>query len=170
MGQDDPRKCTSMKLLRLGLAHRVFRASHIPWRSVVLNPASGNVLTASDRVIILAYGVTVIDCSWELAQQVFDRKFAGRNRRLPTLMAGNPTNYGALGKLSSAEAVAAVLYVCAFREQAGELLSKFKWGPTFLALNENALLEYASASSPEEVYKIESDYFGARKLLYTTPP
>lgn len=74
-------------------------------------------------------------------------------------MAGNPTNYSKLGALSSMEASAAACYITGFRQYYERLLSLYKWGPTFGSLNLNALNDYASAMSQEEVEKIEVDYF-----------
>ncbi|MDX1798732.1 MAG: DUF367 domain-containing protein [Candidatus Lokiarchaeia archaeon] len=50
-------------------------------------------------------------------------------------MAANPTNYGKWEKLSSAEALAAALYITKFFDLANVILSKFSWGKTFKELN-----------------------------------
>ena len=75
------------------------------------------------------------------------------------MLAANPTNYGKLGKLSSAEALAGALYILGEKALAGEIMDKFKWGHTFLELNSNLLDDYAQAESAEEISQIEQEYF-----------
>jgi pre-rRNA-processing protein TSR3 len=79
--------------------------------------------------------------------------------RLPTLLASNPVNYAKPHKLSSIEALAAGLYIMGFSERASQLLSLFKWGPTFLTLNHEPLEAYSMASSDEEMIKAEAEFF-----------
>ena len=57
--------------------------------------------------------------------------------------------------LSSAEAFAAALVILGHREQAEEVMSKFKWGQTFLDLNREPLEEYEKARSAEEMIKAQ---------------
>jgi pre-rRNA-processing protein TSR3 len=94
-----------------------------------------------------------------LAEDVFGRDIPGINRRLPILLAGNPTNYGIAGRLSTAEALAAALILTGFRQPAGVILSLFKWGQTFLSLNQDPLEKYVAAKSPE-LSALEEDFFG----------
>ncbi len=159
MRQDDPRKCTAAKLARLRLAKPVFRTSQIPRRSIVLNPFSPLVVLPRDRRVIEAYGLVAVDCSWEKADSAFAIRLPGSGRRLPTLLASNPTNYAKQHKLSSVEAMAAALYVTGFMEQASRLLSIFKWGNTFLTLNHEPLESYSLARTPEEMAVAESQFF-----------
>jgi len=159
MKQDDPKKCTSAKLFRLHLARPVFRLSNIPTRAIVLNPVAERILTRKDRIIIEEKGLVAIDCSWEKADQVFERRLPGVNRRLPLLLAGNPTNYATLSKLSSLEALAAALYITGFKAQALRFLSIFKWGSTFSSLNEQPLDEYSKAEDSREIVELERSFF-----------
>jgi pre-rRNA-processing protein TSR3 len=85
-------------------------------------------------------------------------------RRIPALLAGNPVNYARLGRLSSVESMSACYYVLGEKKFAYSLLSKFKWGHTFLELNHDALEDYSAADNTKEVMKIESEYFGNKIL------
>ena len=78
---------------------------------------------------------------------------------MPFLIAANPTNYGKPFMLSTAEAIAATLYIFGERKQAENVLSKFKWGPHFLVLNRQPLEEYLGAANSEEVGKIMREYY-----------
>jgi len=133
--QCDPKRCTALKMLRLGLAMRIVRLSSIPRKVIVLDPYSDALLVRSDRTNLLSHGLAAIDCSWENAEELFAVKIRAERRRLPDLLASNPVNYGVTGKLSTVEAFAAALIICGFHEQAHEILSKFKWGANFTTLN-----------------------------------
>ena len=76
------------------------------------------------------------------------------------MLAGNPTNYSKVGKLSTAEALAGSTYILGNKSLSIELMSKFKWGHTFLELNAEPLEEYSHATNQEEVMRVERDYFG----------
>jgi len=77
---------------------------------------------------------------------------------LPPLFAGNPVNYSKLNKLTTAEALSGSLFILGFKEQALELLNKFKWGHTFYELNENLLNDYSNAENEEQIQIILGDY------------
>lgn len=155
--QDDPVKCTAKKMVRMDLATQVSRKFHAASSMLVLNPFAEIVLSPPDRT---SKAVLAIDCSWNLAQGVFFKKLGGKHRRLPALLAANPTNYSRLGMLSTVEAVAAALYIVGERADAERCLSIYKWGPTFLTLNEEPLAEYSSADSEETVKSLEGEFFG----------
>jgi pre-rRNA-processing protein TSR3 len=157
MRQDDPFKCTAAKLAKFKIAEPV---KFIRKDAIVLNPFSETLLTKNDASI--ASSVCAVDCSWERADDVakHQRVFsAGIGRRLPAMLAANPTNYAKLGKLSSAEALAGALYILGDRQTAAEIMNKFKWGHTFLELNANLLEDYSSAETQEQMMQTELEYF-----------
>jgi pre-rRNA-processing protein TSR3 len=156
--QDDPRKCTSARLRKFQLVHHLRSLGQISHRSIVLNPISSRTLSHDDRKAIREHGLVGLDCSWNLSDQIFDRNIPGENRRLPLLLAGNPTSYGIAGRLSTAEALAAALFLTGFRESGEKILSLFKWGPTFLSLNREPLKKYSMARS-SDLSLIEREYF-----------
>jgi pre-rRNA-processing protein TSR3 len=76
------------------------------------------------------------------------------------LLAANPINYSKLGKLSSVEALAGSLIILGYKDRGIELLNKFKWGPTFLVLNNDLLDDYSDADGSEKIMNVEHEYFG----------
>lgn len=156
--QDDPRKCTAARLLRLHEVKPILNIQRISKNAVVLNPLVGEVFCHDDRNY-LNHGLIAIDCSWRKLDYRFGRGFKGIHRKLPLLLPANPTNYGHISILSSAEALAAALYIAGCKEQAENLLSTFKWGPNFFILNKNPLDDYSSARSQEQILEIEKAYF-----------
>jgi pre-rRNA-processing protein TSR3 len=156
--QDDPRKCTAARLLRWGNATRIFDSHGIHKNTLVLNPLVDEVFSPGDQRY-LSHGLVVIDCSWKRVDRVFRQGFKGIHRRLPLLLPVNPINYGRISMLSSAEALAATLYIAGFKEQAKALLKRFKWGQNFLLLNGNALTEYSDAQDQDQILEIECAYY-----------
>ena len=158
LNQDDPKKCTALRLVKLGLA---FRINSIKSDMIVLNPFSKHVLHKND--VKIARSICVIDCSWNKAERILQfRKFLhlGIARRMPALLAGNPVNYSKLGKLSTVEALGGCYYIIGYKGLAFQILNKFKWGHTFLDLNLNILEDYCQARNPDEIIKLETEYFG----------
>ncbi|MFL6503620.1 MAG: DUF367 family protein [Nitrososphaera sp.] len=155
--QDDPSKCTAAKLAKFRLAVPV---RFISKNTIVLNPFSEEPVLRHDRAA--ADSVCAIDCSWERADEVLKhQRLATRGipRRLPALLAANPTNYAKLGKLSSVEALAGALYILHEKELVEKMMNKFKWGHTFLQLNANPLDDYATAETEEQIVELEVEYF-----------
>ena len=155
--QDDPFRCTAAKLVKFNLARRV---SYIRKDTLVLNPFATVSLSRQDAKI--SNSVSAIDCSWSRADHELKYRkadFHGIQRRLPLLLAANPTNYSRAGMLSTAEALAASAYILGFIETAVELMDKFKWGHTFLELNANILEEYSNAESSSGIADLEKSYF-----------
>lgn len=151
--QDDPSKCTAAKLVKFGIAKQVKRASD---RTMILDPFAEKIVLRIDRQYIDS--ITAIDCSWELAQKTFLKKFGGLPKRLPPLLAGNPVNYSKIGKLTTAEAIAGALYIMNFKDLADSILNKFKWGHTFFELNQDLLREYSNAETADKMNEISREY------------
>ncbi len=151
--QDDPSKCTAAKLVKFGIATRI---KHLTGKDMILNPFAKEFVLKNDRG--LTGSITAIDCSWELAQGMFLKRFAGLSRKLPPLLAGNPVNYSKVGKLTTAEAIAGALYIMDYKELADSVLGKFKWGHTFFDLNQYLLQDYLNAKTTEDVVKIAQEY------------
>jgi len=156
MGQDDPTKCTARKMINMELAKGVGRKFHASDPVVVLNPYAVRVLSPPDRG---AKSILAVDCSWNQAQEVFFKRLGGKHRRLPTLLAANPTNYSRPGVLSSLEAVAAAMYILGEVEEAERYLSIYKWGPTFETLNREPLEAYRTSRTEGGVLRAEREFF-----------
>ncbi len=156
-GQCNPKRCTSKKLARFNLvtliqAHRLSHAS----KTILLDPTARTPLSRKDRS--RSEDLVALDCSWEYCECLVASMPPSIPRRLPYLLAANPVNYGRPYKLTTVEAFAAALYTYGEVQHAEQLLSKFKWGPTFLTLNQVLLDAYAAASSVRDVLTIERDY------------
>jgi pre-rRNA-processing protein TSR3 len=157
-GQCDPKKCTALKLRRHGLVKLVHKIKFLPRRAVVLNPLSKIAFSPTDRERIEKFGLAALDFSWEHAERVLLKSVRGTSRCLPYLIAGNPVNFGSPTKLSTAEALAAALYIAGFKEEAYRLLSIFKWGHTFLELNKERLESYSKAKDSKAVIEVQKQF------------
>lgn len=158
----DRKKCTGWRLLRNKdkiLPISIFRVKKgsIPHKSLILNPVSPQALSPADRSIVITGGISVLDCSWKLAEKIFNWKFTF-SRALPYLVAANPVNFGKPWRLSTVEALAAALYILGFPEQSENILKLFTWGEQFLILNAEPLKEYAQASNSKAIIAIQESY------------
>ncbi|MDE0090489.1 MAG: ribosome biogenesis protein [Thaumarchaeota archaeon] len=172
--QDDPRKCTAARLLKAGIARKI-RGVPRGRRAIILNPYSDTILMPSDGRT--AGAVVGVDCSWRLAGGEFGaprdaeggrkrgrgggaaRQYdAGSSRRLPPLLAGNPVNYAKVGMLTTAEAIAASLFIMGYDDMAHNVLGRFRWGHTFYDLNRNILAEYAAMTEQDDASEIAAGY------------
>ena len=156
--QCDPKKCSTLKLKRHNLVRVVHRVRELPRGAVILNPFAPKAFSPADKEKLTKRGLSALDCSWVHAKEVFDISSHWTPRCLPYLVAANPVNYGKPTKLSTVEALAAALYIADFREQATELLSKFKWGPQFVTLNKQLLEGYAQAKDSAGVVRVQKAY------------
>ena len=151
--QDDPKKCTAAKMMKFGFVKNIKKISN---NSLVLDPFSETFLLPKDKFLV--HNLVGIDCSWNLAEQAFSKKFSGIKRKLPPLLAGNPVNYAKLNKLTTVEAMSASLFIMGFKKEAFDLLDKFKWGHTFYELNQNLLDDYSNLDSEEQINEILKEY------------
>ncbi|MEM3378590.1 MAG: DUF367 family protein [Candidatus Bathyarchaeia archaeon] len=159
--QCDPKRCTGLKLKRHGLARIVTKIRFLPRCAVMLNPFAEIAFSPADRERIVNFGLVALDCSWEHAEKVLAKHAKGTARCLPILLAGNPVNFGKATKLSTAEALAAALYIAGFKDEAQKILSIFIWGHTFFELNRAHLEDYAKARDSVDIIKIMRSKFGA---------
>jgi pre-rRNA-processing protein TSR3 len=149
--EDDPKKCTAAKLVRFKHVTEVKDESRVPRGAIVLDPEAEKALSKEDRASIERHGLLVLDCSWNKLSRFPKIRRGLQHRALPFLLAANPTNFGKPQKLSSAEALAASLYITGEKDQASQVLSIFKWGPVFIEINKERLEEYAGAMTSTEV-------------------
>ena len=162
--QDDPKKNTALRLKRRGFARIVTRTRFLPKRVIVLNPFGEIAFSPADKERLEQFGLAALDCSWEHAQKVMGEHVRGTSRCLPILIAGNPVNYGKLTKLTTAEAIAAALYIAGFEKEAEDILSIFSWGHTFLELNAILLDNYVKAKDSSEIVEMQNMLLKDKKV------
>jgi pre-rRNA-processing protein TSR3 len=126
--------------------------------AVLLDPFAEKALSKADFDAAKARGLVALDCSWKQIKQISRLKKRLVHRALPYLVAANPTYYGKPTTLSTAEAIAAAVFIFGEKDLANDILSVFKWGPEFLELNKEPLEAYAGASNSEEVVAIQSQF------------
>ena len=163
-GDDDPEKCSARKLARFDLATLHRSARETP-PGIVLDPYVDRALSPADATDDTRDGgesgrLVALDCSWETAEaEAF--KLDGPHRSLPFLVAANPVNYGTPFQLNTVEAFAGALCILGRRGQAETILGKFRWGHTFLELNDEPLRRYAECADSAAVVEIQSEYLDA---------
>lgn len=152
----DAKRCTGRKLVRLG--HTKSLHLNQKCKGIILSPRGTRAVSPSDRDIVAVSGIAVIDCSWHKLEDVPFNKMRGEERLLPFLVAANPVNYGRPLNLSCVEAFAATLYITGFKEEASQILSQFKWGQTFIDINEDLLEAYSECETSADVVKVQNDH------------
>jgi pre-rRNA-processing protein TSR3 len=158
-GDDDPDKCSARKLARFDLA-TLHRSSRETPPGIVLDPYADRALSPADAETDTDWTVqrlVALDCSWETAEAEAFR-LEGPHRSLPFLVAANPVNYGTPFQLNTVEAFAGALCILGHREQAETILGKFRWGHTFLELNDEPLRRYADCDDSSDVIDVQSEY------------
>lgn len=150
----DPAKCSGRRLVKQGLVSQVsFKES--PPGCLLLDPTAEKALSKED-LIHANKGILAIDCSWKKFKGSFSVPHTER-RALPYLVAANPVNFGKPTILSTSEAFSAAVYILGEKEQAKSIMNVFKWGHTFLELNEELLEAYSSAENSREILKIQEE-------------
>ena len=164
LAQDDPKKNTAVKLSKRGTLRLHEKFSKLPRRGIILEPLCGKVLGPEDHSLLLESGGAIVglDCSWaqieDSVNQVMKRTRL-KPRMLPLLLAANPVNWGKPSKLTTAEALAASLYLVGKEQQARDLLSAFNWGEQFFILNKEPLDAYKNATSSKELVDLQFEFF-----------
>eukprot|EP00484_Ammonia_sp_Unknown_P001191 CAMPEP_0197023270 /NCGR_PEP_ID=MMETSP1384-20130603/4016_1 /TAXON_ID=29189 /ORGANISM="Ammonia sp." /LENGTH=320 /DNA_ID=CAMNT_0042451465 /DNA_START=12 /DNA_END=970 /DNA_ORIENTATION=+ len=156
-GQCDARKCSGKRLEKFGLCEALKLKQG--FNGIILSPEGKQSVAPSDHELIRCNGIGVIDCSWAQLAKIPWKKLKGDNTRLlPFLVAANPINYGKPFKLSCVEAFAACLYIVGMKNEAKYLLSKFKWGLTFITLNHELLEGYALCTDSASVVEFQNKW------------
>lgn len=164
LAQDDPKKNTAVLASKRGNLKLHKRINTLPRKGIILEPLCGKVFGPEDHSLLLEQGGAIVglDCSWAQiepsVQQVMKRTRL-QPRMLPLLLAANPVNWGKPGRLTTAEALATVLYLVGRREQAAEVLGAFRWGQRFFELNQEPLDAYADAKSSAELVSLQFEFF-----------
>ena len=164
LAQDDPKKNTAVLASKRGdmTLHKTVRS--VPKRGVILEPLCGKVFGPEDHALLTEqHGALVgLDCSWAHIESSVERVMKNTRltpRMLPLLLAANPVNWGKPGRLTTAEALATVLYLMGRKEQASQVLGAFRWGQRFFELNREPLDAYAAAKSSEELVALQFEFF-----------
>ncbi|ERL85390.1 18S rRNA aminocarboxypropyltransferase [Dendroctonus ponderosae] len=162
--QCDPRKCSGRKLSRLKLIKTLKIKQRFP--GLVLTPTAEKCVSPSDRDLVSAKGVAVVDCSWaKIDETPLAALKPAHGRLLPFLVAANPINYGKPLQLSCVEAVAATMYITGFKKEARFYLNKFSWGHSFLELNEELLEIYSQCTDSQSVVQEQTRYIENEQKL-----
>ena len=160
--QDDPKKNTAVRLSKKNMItlHKNFRK--LPRHGILLDPLCGKVFGPEDHDLLKSGSIVALDCSWKYIEDSVDevsKRTRLTKRALPLLLAANPVNWGKPGKLSTAEAIAATLYLSNNIEQAVKVLSAFNWGMRFIELNKEPLDEYRVAKSSSDLVNLQFEFF-----------
>jgi hypothetical protein len=91
-GQNDPKRDSGSKLVRLGLASTLKVADY--FGGIVLNAEAAVVVSPADAALLLDKGVGGVNCSWNRLAEVPSRKLGkpANHRLLPHLLAANSVN------------------------------------------------------------------------------
>ena len=168
LAQDDPKKNTAVKLSKRGTLRLHEKFTKLPRKGIILEPLCGKVLGPEDHSILLEEGGSLVglDCSWaqieDSVQQVMKRTRL-KARMLPLLLAANPVNWGKPSKLTTAEALAASLYLIGNEKQARDLLSAFNWGEQLFVWNKEPLDAYKDSKSSKELVELQFEFFNIER-------
>jgi pre-rRNA-processing protein TSR3 len=159
--QDDPKKNTAVRMERKRLIRIVNDTKHIRDHMVLLNPFAKKAISREDLPTMQKFGLLGLDCSWKQAEAMFPiLQGKVRSRALPFLVAASPARFGTPFELSTAEAIAAALYIVGEERHARRVMSVVPWGKTFFDINENPLKDYAACETSAEVVEAQMAYLG----------
>ena len=136
----------------------------LPKKGIILEPLCGKVFGPEDHALLNEQNGALVglDCSWahiETSVEAVMKRTRLQPRMLPLLLAANPVNWGKPGKLTTAEAMASVLYLLGRREQAEQILGSFRWGQRFFELNKEPLDAYSEATSSQDLVALQFEFF-----------
>ena len=161
-GQCDPKRCSGMKLKRLGYV-RVLNLRE-SFHGIVLSPIGTQLISPDDKEIALSAGLAVVDCSWKQLDHTDVTQLRARHHRaLPYLVAANTVNFGKPWRLNCAEALAACLAIFDFQDAADELMNQFKWGHSFFEQNGDYIDAYKTAKSAKEMVQMQNFFLDELK-------
>ena len=134
-----PQKKHSCKIRKRNQIKLHKNFNKLPRKGIILEPLCGKILGPEDHHLLTENKGSIVglDCSWKHIEESVStvmKKTKLVGRMLPLLLAANPVNWGKPSKLSTAEAIAATLYLVGQKEEAKKLLSAFSWGNNFLYL------------------------------------
>jgi pre-rRNA-processing protein TSR3 len=154
--------CTGMRLSKYGLMKDLKINSR--YQGILLTPTGKKIVSKEDYNIIKEKGICVIDCSWAKFNELHLNLNKIETRLLPHMVAVNPVNYGKAYKLSCVEAVSATLFLAGLYKEAEFLLDNFKWGRSFLEVNDEVLSLYKECNNDKDLKKVETDYLNTQIL------
>jgi pre-rRNA-processing protein TSR3 len=169
LAQDDPKKNTAVLASKRGDIKLHKNMKNLPKKGIILEPLCGKVFGPEDHDLLTTRNGSLVglDCSWaqiESSVGTVMKKTRLVPRMLPLLLAANPVNWGKPGKLTTAEAISAALYLIGRQEQAREVLGAFRWGERFFELNQQPLDAYSQAKSSSELVDLQFEFFDLEHL------
>tara|TARA_B100000003_G_C10919994_1_gene366880 strand:+ start:117 stop:659 length:543 start_codon:yes stop_codon:yes gene_type:complete len=169
LAQDDPKKNTAVLASKRGDIKLHKNMKNLPKKGIILEPLCGKVFGPEDHDLLTTRNGSLVglDCSWaqiESSVSTVMKKTRLVPRMLPLLLAANPVNWGKPGKLTTAEAISAALYLIGRQEQAREVLGAFRWGERFFELNQQPLDAYSQAKSSSELVDLQFEFFDLEHL------
>jgi pre-rRNA-processing protein TSR3 len=157
--QDDAKKNTAVRMERRRMIRIVDDQKHIRDHMVLLNPFAKKAISREDLPEMKKYGLLGLDCSWKQAEAMFPiLQGKVRSRALPFLVAASPARFGTPFELSTAEAIAAALYIVGEQRHARRIMSVMPWGKTFFEVNANPLADYAACETSAEIVEAQMAY------------
>ena len=169
LAQDDPKKNTAVLASKRGDLTLHKNMKSLPKKGIILEPLCGKVLGPEDHELLTIKNGSLVglDCSWAQIEPSVDKVMNKTRlipRMLPLLLAANPVNWGKPGKLTTAEALAAGLYLVGRKEQARNILGAFRWGERFFELNHEPLEAYSQAKSSSDLVELQFEFFDLEHL------